>query len=242
MTRAEFIKNLGLFGTLLTVLGYKQALAIKDNDPINVTNTTIFDLEFFSDRYGKKHNCQKLVNQINDYFRSNKRPNKEQILESGIFFSQQFYLVNKQIDQIGRGKSNLSNPAKIDLIEDFLALSILKGKSNLLLGNGNVVSNCFHQAEHLFIRMSSLNLGKNHNLFPKGLVKKYSAFVYKEMAETFLKTDFYHTTALNYINSLTIKLEDFDNKALINYLPVKERKRLKLIQSELLERKRFFIG
>jgi hypothetical protein len=234
MTRAQFIKNLGLFGTLLTVLGYKQALSIKGNDKVNVTNTTIFDLEFFSDRYGKKHNCEKLVNQINDYFRSNKKPNFEQIVESGKCFHDKFIHTNRLVAKIGRGTSNLSNKEQIDEIEDFISLSILNGKCRLLLGDSKSVSNCFHQAKHLFICMSKLNIGKKGNLYPKGLCDRFYALVNKEMAETYLKTDFMHTDAIYYYHAIFQPNEMCsNNKNAVKFISKKELRRIKIVLNEL---------
>lgn len=236
MTRAQFIKNLGLFGTLLTVLGYKQALAIESKDNINVTNSTIFDLEFFSDRYGKKHNCEKLVNQINDYFRSNKKPNYEQIVESGKYFHAKLRELEKTVNKIGRGKSEFSIVEQTDIIEDFICVSILYGKTNLLLGDGHSVSNCFWYAQHQFIRMSKLNIGKKGNEFPKGLSDKYFALANKEMAETYLKTDFFHTNAIYYYQSMF----DSEKKNSLKYISEKEMKRIRVVLDELMLRKYTF--
>jgi len=234
MTRAAFIKNLGLFGTLLTVLGYKQALAIKDTDKVSVTNTTIFELEFFSDRYGRKHKCEKLVNQINDYFRSNKRPNFEQIVESGKYFHEKFIHSNRLVAKIGRGTSKLSSKEQISEIEDFLSLCILNGKSTLLLGNARQVCNSFWNAQHLFISMSKLNIGKKGCLYPKGLGDRYYALVNKEMAETYLKTDFMHTDATFHYNAIFQPHESCsNNKNCVKFISKKELKRIKIVLNEL---------
>jgi len=234
MTRAQFIKNLGLFGTLLCVLGYKKALAIENNDSVNVTNTMIFDLEFFSDKYGRKHNCEKLVNQINDYFRSNKKPDFDKIIESGKYFHEQFIQSNRLVAKIGRGTSNLSEVEKIDKIEDFIALSILNGKTRLLLGDGKSVSSCFWNAKHLFIQMSKFNLGKKGSLYPKGLNDRFYALVNKEMAETYLKTDFMHTDAIYYYRSLFEPNEMCSSsKNCFQHISKDELKRIKVVLDEL---------
>jgi hypothetical protein len=234
MTRAQFIKNLGIFGTLLTVLGYHKALAIKNNDTINVTNTTIFDLQFFSDRYGKKHNCEKLVNQINDYFRSNKRPNFEQIVESGRYFHEKFCISNRLVAKIGRGTSQLTEKQKISEIEDLLGLTILNGKCELLLGDGRNTCSAFFKAEHLFICMSKLNIGKKGNLYPKGLGDRYYALVNKEMAEAYLKTDCMHTSATSHYQNIFEPNElCSNNKNSVKFISKKELRRIKIVLNEL---------
>lgn len=234
MTRAQFIKNLGIFGTLLTVLGYHKALAIKNNDPVNVTNTTIFNLEFFSDRYGKKHNCEKLVNQINDYFRSNKRPNFEQIVESGKYFHEKFIHSNRLVAKIGRGTSNLTEKQKISEIEDFLALTILNGKCRILLGDAKSSSSVFWNGENLFICMSKLNIGKKGNLYPKGLGDRFYALVNKEMAESYLKTDCMHTSAIfHYKNIFQPNELCSNNKNCVKFISKKELRRIKIVLNEL---------
>jgi len=230
MTRAEFIKNLGIFGTLLTVLGYKQALAIKDNDDVNVTNRMVFDLKFFTDRYADKHDCHKLVNNINDYFRSNKKPNFDQISESGKYFHSEWRRLEKILNKIGRGNSGISNVEQIDLIEDYICVCILLGKSYLLLGNGKQVSNTFWNANHQFIRMSKLNIGKKGNMFPNGLNERFYALTHKEMAETFIKTDFHHTDAIYYYQSMF----DEQYKSSLKYISQKEMKRIRIVLDELM--------
>jgi hypothetical protein len=234
MTRAEFIKNLGLFGTLLTVLGYKEALAIKPNDKINVTNTTIFDLEFFSDSYGKRHGCERLVNQINDYFRSNKRPNFQQIVESGKYFQEEFSTLNRLMGKIGRGTSNLSKIEQEDRIQDYLSVCILTGKCKILLGDARNASSIFFNVEHMGICMSKLNIGKKGNLYPKGLNDRFYALANKEIAEAYLKTDFMHTDATFHYKNIFEPNEICSNKKnCISLISEKELKRIKIVLNEL---------
>jgi hypothetical protein len=223
MTRAQFIKNLGIFGTLLTVMGYKQALAIKDSDDVNVTNSTIFDLEFYSDRMGPKYNCEILVNRINDYYRSNKRPNKEQICESGRYFNQQFHQLTKKMYQIEIGKVKVTKKEFENICENYICASLLVAKSKLLLGNGHEATSNITAIQSLFIDLNKFNAGKV-NKFPKGYVPKLQPYVYKELGEMWLKVDSFKSNSIHYLD-----------KVVYDYVKIfpKDEKRLRITLAEL---------
>jgi hypothetical protein len=221
MNRAEFIKKIGIFGTVLTGLGLNKALANQSTDDNTITNNTLFDIKYFTDSFGKVYNCELQVNYINKFYRSNKVLNKEKIIECGKLFDQHTYLLNKKFRNAIKGKYENNND--YNFIIQYFQSQILLSKCHLLLGNGKTSMDLFSQLNNDF---AILRNGKKYNGLPKGLTLQIEPYASKEIAETWLKIDTFKQLAEPILESVIYEFPNSFSKT--------EIKRLKTIHNEII--------